>query len=113
MLMCYISGNPDLAYGGSLRVRLLQPGVFAKRASMRVCSDYAAPCLRNPRRKTLQIRIVVKENYPREKEMLMCYISGNPDLNRGPQVPQTCTLTNCAIARFFRYAKVQEVYKKF
>ena len=27
-------------------------------------------------------------------------ISGKPDLNRRPQVPQTCTLTNCAIARF-------------
>ena len=25
--------------------------------------------------------------------------SGKADLNRRPQVPQTCTLTNCAIAR--------------
>ena len=28
--------------------------------------------------------------------------SGKPDLNRRPQVPQTCTLTNCAIARFYK-----------
>ena len=38
------------------------------------------------------------------------FLSGNPDLNRGPQVPQTCTLTNCAIARNDKYSIVK--YKK-
>ena len=30
------------------------------------------------------------------------FLSGNRNSNPGPQVPQTCTLTNCAIARIRR-----------
>ena len=38
-------------------------------------------------------------------------ISGKPDLNRRPQVPQTCTLTNCAIARFALRTKTDTIDK--